>query len=158
MADFEKFVKEALEEGMTPEDFTDHLMEALNTCRENVNKNFSKELPKTMEKTFNDRRKENAPIDYGDAAAILAIAYLNENKDEVWDVKKSGTFLDAMAETLPKLAKSYNMVDKTVTGLFKMGANVIPINSKKQDDQGNTAKNPLEALDKALAEFLRTID
>lgn len=147
MIDYEKFLKEAYAEGVSPEDFVDELQNAAKKLLEDNKVNERVTVLRQMDEDM--LREED--YTYEDAASIIAIVAADEHKE--WTAKDITTFRSSLLKQIPTLVNAFNIGQNLVSSVktdFIKGKGEKPQVRVSVDSARKTAD---EIIDKFLRDL-----
>lgn len=161
MVDFRKFITEAYNSGMNPDEFVKTMFDTAEKMKKEIEEaEKAKKGPSPsdrlaeMENTFLERVKEQK-LDYNDVAALLTlVAAHDSNSSYEWTCDRINDFHNSMRKILPQMVKGFMSTNELVKEIDKITDKVINSFSNKSKE----AKKSNEDLDKIINEFLRMFD
>lgn len=161
MVDFRKFITEAYNSGMSPDEFVKTMFDTAEKMKKEIEEaEKAKKEPSPsdrlaeMENIFLEHVKEQK-LDYNDVAALLTLvaAHDHDNPCE-WTCDRINDFHNSMRKMLPPMVKGFMSTNELVKEIDKITDKVINSFSNKSKE----AKKSNEDPDKIINEFLRMFD
>lgn len=165
MIDFEKFIIEAYESGMTPEEFNDNVYAAVNKLKQKAEQETERDarldLLDSLEATFMGNVKAGK-LHYDDAATLLTLVAANDDPNgSEWSRDEINDFYEIARKHLPTMVKSYDSMKRAMKNLRTISEKAVnALGNKNKSDHVQRKVNVSidKALDDVVNEFLKMFD